>query len=146
MLLILLLLIFLCMLLTPPKDFTRSSKLSIDKLLPFLVSRGSSCSKLELLDFFGFYLDSPSASALVQQQAKLRPDALKALFHHFHSSVSSEETSSGYSFLAVDGSTFTYFSKPSFSLRLGNAVLTSPYRSGRYCLLCQQTHRPYPTS
>ena len=99
----------------PSKDFSRSSKFSIDKLLPFLVSRGSSSSKLELLDFFGFHSDSPSASALVQQQAKLKPDALEALFHQFHSSVSSEETSSPYCFLAVDGSTFTYFSKPSFS-------------------------------
>lgn len=76
----------------PSKDFTRSSKFSIDKLLPFLVSRGSSSSKLELLDFFGFHSDSPSASALVQQQAKLKPDALEALFHQFHSSVSSDET------------------------------------------------------
>ena len=99
----------------PSKDFTRSSKFSIDKLLPFLVSRGSSSSKLELLDFFGFHSDSPSASALVQQQAKLKPDALEALFHQFHSSVSSDEASSRYCFLAVDGSTFTYFSKPSFS-------------------------------
>ena len=33
----------------PSKDFIRSSKLSIDKLLSFLVSRGSSSSKLELL-------------------------------------------------------------------------------------------------
>ena len=99
----------------PSKDFTRSSKFSIDKLLPFLVSRGSSSSKLELLDFFDFHSDSPSASALVQQQAKLKPDALEALFHQFHSSVSSDETSSRYCFLAVDGSTFTYFSKPAFS-------------------------------
>lgn len=99
----------------PSKDFSRSSKFSIDKLLSFLVSRGSSSSKLELLDFFGFHSDSPSASALVQQQAKLKPDALEALFHQFHSSVSSEETSSPYCFQAVDGSTFTYFSKPSFS-------------------------------
>ena len=99
----------------PSKDFTRSSKLSIDKLLSFLVSRGSSSSKLELLDFFDFHSDSPSASALVQQQAKLKPDALEALFHQFHSLISSEETSSRYCFLAVDGSTFTYFSKPAFS-------------------------------
>lgn len=99
----------------PLKDLRRVKKLSADKLISFLVSCGSSSTKLELLDFFGLNSDSPSASAFNQQRAKLKPEALEAVFHHFNDSVMSAKKSSDYRFLAADGSTFTYFSKPSFS-------------------------------
>ena len=41
----------------PQKDFTRNKKLPPDKLISFLVSCGSSSTKIELLDFFGLDLD-----------------------------------------------------------------------------------------
>lgn len=58
--------------------------------------------------------DSPSASAFNQQRAKLKPDALEAVFHRFNTSVLAMEKAP-YRFLAADGSTFTFFSRPSVS-------------------------------
>lgn len=99
----------------PEKDLIRNKKLPPDKLISFMVSCGSSSTKIELLDFFGLCDDAPSASAFNQQRAKLKPEALEAVFHHFNTSVRSEEKSSGYRFFAADGSTFTFFSKPNFT-------------------------------
>lgn len=99
----------------PLRDFSRNRKLDAFKLISFLVSCGSSSIKLELLDFFHLDTNAPSSSAFNQQRAKLKPDALEAVFHQFNSSVTAMDKASGYRFLAADGSTFTFFSKPSFS-------------------------------
>lgn len=99
----------------PGRDLIRSRKLGPDKLLAFLVSCGSSSTRIELLDFFGLHTDSPSASAFNQQRAKLRPEALEAVFHRFNSSLLSAGKPSSFRFLAADGSTFTFFSRPTFS-------------------------------
>ena len=99
----------------PGKDLTRVKKLGPEALLSFMVSCGSSSTKTELLDFFGLRSDTPSASAFNQQRAKLKPEALEAVFHHFNASVLSTEKPSDYRFLAADGSTFTFFSNSSFS-------------------------------
>lgn len=99
----------------PDKDLIRNRKLGAANLISFMVSCGSSSTKLELLDFFGMDPNAPSASAFNQQRAKLKPDALEAVFRQFNSSVLAMEKKSGYRFLAADGSTFTFFSKPSFS-------------------------------
>lgn len=101
--------------LNPGKDFTRSKKIPADKLISFLVSQGSSSTKNELLDFFGLDCSSPSESALNQQRAKLKPDALYDVFKQFNSLTDNLENISGYRFLAADGSTFTFSSKKSFA-------------------------------
>lgn len=98
----------------PGRDFTRSGKMGADRLISFLVSCGSSGTRIELLDFFGLQADSPSASAFNQQRAKLRPEALEAVFHRFNSALQAD-AEPGFRFLAADGSTFTFFSKPSFA-------------------------------
>lgn len=99
----------------PEKDFTRNKKLPPDKLISFMVSCGSSSTKIELLDFFGLDSHAPSSSAFNQQRAKLKPEAIETVFHRFNNSLQNVEQTSGYRFFAADGSTFTYFSKPSFS-------------------------------
>lgn len=99
----------------PDKDLTRSRKLSAEKLLAYMVSCGSSSTKVELLDFFGLQTDVPSSSAFNQQRAKLKPQALEDVFHHFNHSLGAQADVSGYRFFAADGSTFTFFSKPSFA-------------------------------
>jgi hypothetical protein len=99
----------------PERDLSRNKKLPADKLISFLVSEGSSSTKNELLDFFGMDILAPTDSALNQQRAKLKPDALEAVFKQFNSSVNSIEKTSEYRCLAADGSTFTFFSKPSFA-------------------------------
>lgn len=99
----------------PEKDFIRNKKLPPDKLISFMVSCGSSSTKIELLDFFGMDSHAPSSSAFNQQRAKLKPDALEAVFRQFNNSLHSAEEFPDYRFFAADGSTFTFFSKPSFS-------------------------------
>ena len=99
----------------PGKDLTRDRKISAPKLITFLVSMGSSSTRNELLDFWDMDPAAPSGSALVQQRAKLRPSALESVFRHFSSSISSMEEKGRYRFLAADGSSFTFFSKPEFS-------------------------------
>ena len=53
------------------RNLVRNRKIGAAKLISFMVSCGSSSTKLELLDFFGLDPDSPSASAFNQQRAKL---------------------------------------------------------------------------
>ncbi len=62
---------------SPGRDFTRSGKMGADRLISFLVSCGSSSTRIELLDFFGLQAD--------------------------------------FRLLAADGSTFTFFSRPSYA-------------------------------
>lgn len=92
----------------PERDLTRNRKMGAAKLISFMVSCGSSSTRLELLDFFGLDSNAPSASAFNQQRTKLKPEALEAVFQLFNSSVLSSEKPSDYRFLAADGSTFTY--------------------------------------
>lgn len=99
----------------PEKDFTRNKKIPPDKLISFMVSCGSSSTKIELLDFFGLHSHAPSSSAFNQQRAKLKPEALEAVFQRFNHSLQNVEKTSHYRFFAADGSTFTFFSKPSFA-------------------------------
>lgn len=99
----------------PEKDLTRNRKIGAAALISFMVSCGSSSTRLELLDFFGLDPNAPSASAFNQQRAKLKPDALEAVFRRFNSSVLISTKKSDYRFLAADGSTFSFFSTPSFS-------------------------------
>lgn len=104
-----------CYAVDPGRDLVRNRKLGASKLISFLVSCGSSSTKRELLDFFDFDSNAPSASAFNQQRAKLKPEALEAVFHQFNFSVAAMDKAPDYRFLAADGSTFTFFSKPSFS-------------------------------
>lgn len=99
----------------PQKDFTRNKKLPPDKLISFMVSCGSSSTKIELLDFFGLDKQAPSSSAFHQQRAKLSPEALETVFLCFNRSLQDAEKPSRYRFFATDGSTFSFFSKPSFA-------------------------------
>ena len=99
----------------PDRDLTRNRKIGAANLMSFMVSCGSSSTRLELLDFFGMNSNAPSASAFNQQRAKLKPEALEAVFRQFNSSVLDMDGKTGYRFLAADGSTFSFFSKPSFS-------------------------------
>lgn len=73
----------------PGRDFSRSRKLPPDRLITFLVSEGAGTTKNELLDFFGLDPEKPTSSALNQQRAKLKPEAVEAVFKEFNSSIDS---------------------------------------------------------
>ncbi|WP_233460797.1 hypothetical protein [Enterocloster lavalensis] len=77
------------------KDLTSNRKIGAGNLISFMVSCVYSSTKLELLDVFGLVPNAPFASAFNQQRAKLKSDALEAVFHQFNSLVlSMEETAS----------------------------------------------------
>ena len=99
----------------PSKDFTRNRKLPADSVLTFLVSEGSLSTKNEMLDFFGMNVDKPTDSALNQQRDKLLPEAVEAVFNTFNLSLDSMLPPPSYRFLAIDGSTATFFSSLKFS-------------------------------
>ena len=99
----------------PGHDFTRGGKLPAEKILSFLVSQGSSSTKNELNQAFSFSETRPSESAFVQKRAKLKPEAFEEVFHHFNRSLDTLRPSGNYRFLAADGTTVSYLSKPSFS-------------------------------
>ena len=100
----------------PEKDFTRQRKITPDTLISFLVSKGSSSARVEMLDFWGINQEMPSLPALNQQRAKLKPEAMEAVLAGFNDSVSRQAgfpaTDDGYRYLAADGSTTTFFSSP----------------------------------
>lgn len=96
-------------------DFTRKRKLPPEKMISFLVSQGASATKNELIDFYGLDCQAPSASALNQQRAKLSCDALACVFYHFNDFASRYEQPGPYLFVAADGTTFTFYSRPCFS-------------------------------
>lgn len=83
--------------------------------MTFLVSQVSSSTSNELLDFFNLDANAPSDSALNQQRAKLKPEAMETFFHHFRSSLRSLETPGGYKSIAANGSSFSFFSRHAFA-------------------------------
>ena len=60
--------------------------------------------KKELLDYFQFSVDTPSASAFCQQRNKLLLEAFQFLFYEFNSCFSFEKKYKDYQLLACDGS------------------------------------------
>lgn len=89
------------------KDFTRNRKLTFADTLKFLLSCGGSNISKELLEYFSYDNDSPTASALLQQRAKLNTFAMEYLFHVFTQSSLPQnlKTWNNYRLIAVDGST-----------------------------------------
>lgn len=74
----------------PDIDFQRNRKLSAQKLISFLVSQGSSSTKVEMLDFWGLDDSSlPTSSALNQQRQKLKPDAMEAVVRYARNIIDS---------------------------------------------------------
>ncbi|MFQ9703536.1 MAG: hypothetical protein ACLR0U_17755 [Enterocloster clostridioformis] len=70
-----------------------------------------------MLDFFDMDPQSPAASALNQQRAKLSPDALEAVFRHFNHFASFYDQKKATLPLSCCqmAHTFTFFSKPAFA-------------------------------
>ena len=67
----------------PGHDFTRKSPLSFDKMMKLMISMEDQSIRKELYNFKGFKLSTPSASAFVQQHAKIDISAFQYLFERF---------------------------------------------------------------
>ena len=91
----------------PQKDFTRNRILSFEKVLSCLISMDAGSIHRELLRFFDFSPDTPSASAFIQQRSKIKINAFETIFQKFTSSFETKSYK-GYHLLACDGSIVTF--------------------------------------
>ena len=91
----------------PGKDFTRKSRLGFIQLLRFLLCMESGCINHELLKYFNFNPDeAPTASAFIQQRAKLLPEAFHHIFRQLNFQFPTKGFLGNYSLIAADGSVF----------------------------------------
>lgn len=93
----------------PDTDFKRNRKISFTNLVNMLLSFGGNSLNKELYDYYKqIDIETPTASALVQQRNKLKPEAMEFLFNEFNKTFKNPVTYKGYRLLAVDSSTLTY--------------------------------------
>lgn len=98
----------------PDTDFTRDRKISFRDTVNFILSMGGSTLNQELLDYFLFNsLGTPTASAFVQQRAKILPDAFRHLFCRFTQAIKLPPPEDGFLHVAVDGTSTTFYCDPS---------------------------------
>ena len=90
--------------LDPKRDFTRKRKLPLFEVLRCIVAMGGSSLKHELLDILGYYPDSATSSAFIQQRNKLKPEAVKKVMDRFNARCNKFREKEALRILAVDGS------------------------------------------
>lgn len=88
----------------PEKDFTRRKKLPMDRVIKTVLGFSSKSLNNEMIDIFTGNPDIPSASALVQQRAKILPSAFEEIFKQFTNFMNTVKLHDGFRLLAVDGS------------------------------------------
>ena len=88
----------------PGRDFTRKRTLTPDVLIYLVLTMDEKSVWKGLLRHFRKRIDTPSASAFVQQRQKLLPSALEDLFHRFSDHLRPQKKFRGYRLLAADGS------------------------------------------
>ncbi len=88
----------------PSKDFTRKRTLTPAVLIYLILTMDEKSVWKGLLGYFQKQIDTPSASAFVQQRQKLLPSAFEDLFHLFTDFLQPQKKFRGYRLLAVDGS------------------------------------------
>lgn len=88
----------------PGRDFTRKRTLTPAVLIYLILTMDEKSIWKGLLGHFQKRIDTPSASAFVQQRQKLLPSAFEALFHQFSDHLRPQKKFQGYWLLAPDGS------------------------------------------
>lgn len=88
----------------PGRDFTRNRKLSFQKVVSCLLTMEGGTLTTELLKHFGCSANTASASALVQQRAKINSAAFPALFDLFIRKTDRPKRYKGFRLIAADGS------------------------------------------
>lgn len=95
---------------SPGTDFTRDRKLSFLDTINLILSMEGGTLNRELLSFFLYNpLETPTASAFVQQRSKLLPDAFQHLFSRFTQSFQVQMPPDGFRILAADGMDTVFF-------------------------------------
>jgi len=88
----------------PGKDFTRKRTLTPATLIYLILTMDEKGIWKGLLGHFQRRIDTPSASAFIQQRQKLLPAAFEDLFCQFTDFLRPQKKFRGYRLLAVDGS------------------------------------------
>lgn len=84
-------------------DFTRNRKLPFPDVIMIILSMAGCPIREELLDYFGYDINTATSSAFVQARSKVLPDAFEQLLHLFNNAYPCTETYKGYRLIAVDG-------------------------------------------
>ena len=85
------------------KDFSRTRKLTMEKLITGIIGMGSGSLTNELLDFFDDNAETPTASAFCQQRCKISVEAFETVFRLFSKKLF-DSFNTELPILAVDGS------------------------------------------
>ena len=88
----------------PGRDFSRNRKQNFESVIRSILSLNGGSLTNELLKIHQFSPDSPSASAFIQQRAKLSENAFPYLFQELNSTFDRDCRYDGYRLIAVDGS------------------------------------------
>ena len=96
----------------PGKDNTRNRKFPFRKVIASILAfRGGTLNR-EIMDFYGLEPSVGTASAFIQQRAKILPEAFETLFQHFTSKIDEHKLFHGLRLLAVDGSDLQIAANP----------------------------------
>lgn len=96
----------------PGKDNTRNRKFPFHKMLASILAFKGGTLNCEMMDFFGLDPSIGTASAFVQQRAKILPEAFETLFQHFTAHIDKHKLFHGFRLLAVDGSDLQIAANP----------------------------------
>jgi hypothetical protein len=97
----------------PGKDFTRGRKLGFIQLIHFFLCMESGCISHELLKYFYFLPDEvTTASAFIQQRAKLLPETFRHILRQFNLRFPAKGLMGQYSLIAADGCEFNIARNP----------------------------------
>lgn len=146
----------------PSRDFVRSRKLPMNRLMELIVSAGSESTKNTIDDFFdgqvvrtGVSMTAPSQAAFTKQRRKLKPEAFEDLFGLLGKelesmpglSLSGEPASDGRSVrrIAIDGTDLYYESGASYSdARYHHSGARDGYYEQSVAALYDETADLYP--
>ena len=86
------------------KDFTRNRKLSLPDIIKSIIFLSGKPIKEELYQYFHYDPDTASASAFVQQRAKIKPLAFELILNLLNKYFPCLKKYYGFNLLAIDGS------------------------------------------
>ena len=96
----------------PDKNFTRNKKLGFKELIKMLISMEAGTLNSEILNYFEYDSETITASAFIQQRAKLKAEVFSDLFYKFNREFEFERKYKGYRIIACDGSDLTIYNNP----------------------------------
>lgn len=109
-----------------PASFTRNRKISLDRLLSFLIFRRGKTISEEMDFFFQSLNDPPSSQALVKRESILNYDIWPEIFETqrrcFYDSGLLSRTYKGYQVIAIDGSKVILPPSPALNQVFGGAL------------------------